>query len=543
MPKQSERTKPIRTRKAPAFLKDYETNFPIKKALQNTVKTVSSKATSSVKFKKTQGRKKSVIVPQSFFSLPKVRKVSKNDSVTNWARIVRELGIDNMETKDYIPSDLDKSGWVSVKSVNLLSKHGGRGLFAEQDIPAGTCIGVYTGEVYSSQQEFNEYLATHIGTDNSYAMSIGGRVIDAAKKGNFTRYINFSDSQDNVEFVEGIFNGHKVVKVKTTKEISKGQQLLVNYNTYDERASKLYYFLNPCDGWQSAAELYEEHSVLYQLIKTPFSSNLFKLRKNCNLYVTSMGKAILEGKIISGKEELPDAESVNLPFLKSNSTKAVLGFDVADAFTPLMLACYLGQLENVELLIGLNANIDQQQNHSGNCALFFALEGYAAASDSTTPFLKIMQLLIKKQANIFVHDRADRTFLHSAVSVLSDKDFKTIMILIKKQGHIDFAHLFDYVDEDDCDIFMSCLKDKSFVKTRILLDLFPTYFKENSSRQKKLFCNVAYKKAIEDYDEGEKAILLKLLGNKKYTVPSAFLEALAPEEENDYSDESSFSVG
>jgi hypothetical protein len=528
MPKKEPNTRAKRKTKTPAYFDDYQTELqPKRRKLKQVDNSTTIKGQGGFK------KHKSVILEQSFFS--KAKK-SKNSSMTTWRKTIETLGIDNMTVTDYIPSDIDKSGLVSVKSVNLLKKHGGRGLFAATDIAEGTCIGIYTGEVYSTISEFDEYLEANPEADNSYAMAIGGRMVDAAQKGNFTRYINFSDSRDSVEFVEGKLMGHKVVKVRATRDIKKGEQLLVNYNTYEERASKLYYFLNPGDGWQSASELYETHSAQYELLKMPFGTNLFRLKKNTNIYATSIGKAILEGNAIADKEEMPDTTSINLPFLKSNSSKGILDFDEADAFTPLMMACYLGQLENVRWLIDHGADLSQQQNHSGNCPLFFALEGYAE-TDSTASYLKIIQRLITSEANIFAHDRADKTFLHKAVSVLSTKDFKTIMTLMAKQEHIEFSDLFSYIDENDFDIFTCCLENKSFDKAKILLDMFPDYFNETSQgKESTLLLEKAFKKAIKDYDEDDNEALLKLLSNKKYKVPESFLEELTPSEDEYYSD-------
>ncbi len=513
-----------RNTKVPSRFNDYETQFKPKN--HSPIKKGSTKLASAKK-----RRIISVIDEHTFFSSSKVQR-GKSKAPYDLKKIIQTLNIDNMIEEDYIPSDLDQSGLVSVKSVNLLKKHGGRGLFANREMSSGTCIGIYTGEIYTTIKEFEEYLKTNPEADNSYAMAIGGRMIDAAKKGNFTRYINFSDSQDNVEFVEGKLNGHKVVKVITTKNISEGQQFLVNYNTYEERASKLYYFLNPGDGSQSASELCDEYAEQYQLVRMPFATELFRLKKNNNVYVTSIGKAILEDKLLSEVEEMPFLASINLPFLKANTSKSILDFDEADAFTPLMMACYLGQLGNTKWLIKFNANINQQQNHSGNCPLFFALEGYAATAASKIPYVKIIQLLISEGANIFTHDRADRIFLHKAISILSAKDFKTVMTVIRKQEDIVFNDLFTYIDENDSDILMHCLKMKSFDKAKILLDMFPEYFIENCrNKQQKLFCKKEFNNAISDYNEEDKETLLKLLGNKKYKVSSEFLDELAPNSE------------
>lgn len=468
-------------------------------------------------------------------------KESRKSSIKK--KFLSDLGIDNMKPMDYISSALDQTDLVVVGSIDLLKKQEGRGLFATKNIPAGTCIGIYTGVVFDSQKEFELYFEENSDANNAYTMDVGTKVVDAADQGNFTRYINFSDSQFNTIFVEGTHNRSKVAKVITTKDIFEGEQFLIDYNQYCEDFSQKYFFLNPEDGQNSAKEVQEIYSEHYTLMKMNIDIEAVQLKKNDHLYATSIGNVILQNGSLSQLDEMPDLATADLPFLKTNKVKVILDFDEVDNFTPLMLACYAGQLENVAWLLQHKVNVNRQQHHSGKCPLFLALEGYAnAAIDDKAIFVKIITLLINNKANILVHDRADMTFLHKAISVLSTKDFKTILTLIQKQEHIVFSDLFTYIDENDLDILLHCFKNKSFDKAKILLDLFPSYFIESSkNKEQKLFCKEEYKNAIKDYDEEDREVLLKLLSNKNYKVPSELLEELAPGVEEYYSDNNSYS--
>ena len=454
----------------------------------------------------------------SFFSFNDEKKSTSGPNKRQ--KVLETVGIDNMTSTDYVPSTLDQPQLVTVKLVDLLKKHDGHGLFAELDILAGTCIGIYTGEIYASIEEFKQYLAQNPTEDNSYAMTIGGKIVDAAKKGNFTRYINFSDSQDNVEFIEGTINGRKVVKVRTLRDISEGEQILINYNTYEERASKLYYFLNPGDGWLSSKQVYENNSDHYQLMTMTSPLDAFLLKNNNHVYASNVGKVILEDLPLSQMEKEPDEIEINLPFLKTNISRKILDFDKADAFSPLMLACYLGQAANVEWLVKRNANINQQQNHSGKCPLFFALEGYACATNGTKDFLRIIKYLITNQANVCVHDRKDNTFMHKAILELSYTDFKSVMTLIAKQKNIDFTITFSYVNDSDLDIILSCFKNSLFDKAKVLLDLNPDYFNDNfKNKQMRQYLLSHIETMLADYSDEECEQLLHLLSCKKYNVP------------------------
>jgi len=525
MPKTSKEKRGSRLKSTPSKFDDFETNLPRR----------------SLKHK----RHDTVIARQSMFAVPGIKKAKmKMGDARQLKKTLKAIGIDNMLGEHYFPSAIDKDDLVFVNPVTLLRKHEGRGLFATKDIPAGTCLGVYTGELYPSPQAFEEYLAQNPSADNSYAMAIGGNIIDAAEKGNFTRYINFSDSQDNVEFVEGKLNYTRVVKVFTTKDIQAGQQFLINYNTYNEADSKYYYFLNPSDGAQSASEMYEEYSSHYQLMTISFDMPLFNLKRNNKLYLTSVGKAILDNELLSDVVDMPDESHINLPFLKTKPGKIILNFDEADAFTPLMMACYLRQFANVKWLIEHHANIDQQQNHSSNCPLFFALEGYSEETEEKAAYVKIMNYLIVNQANVTTHDRADKTFLHKAITVLSDKDFKSIINLLKKQEHIVLSHLFTFVDENDFDVVLTCFNNKDLEKAKILLDAFPEYFMEYKGKNKnaKVFGTESFKKAIQYYSDSEKEYLLTFLSNKKYRVPATLLEDIGLLDDLSSGDEYSYSM-
>ncbi|KTD35316.1 eukaryotic huntingtin interacting protein B [Legionella moravica] len=441
--------------------------------------------------------------------------------------IMNTVGIDNMDVDEYIPSPVDLSDSFAVRVVDLLKDMGGRGLFATTDIDKGTRIGFYMGEEYASTAEFERYLNTHPDADNSYAMNIGRRIIDAARKGNFTRYINFSDSQDNVEFRETVSKGVKVVEVVAIKDIREGQQILVNYNTYNENASKIYYFLNPGDGWLSACEFYEQNKACYDLWTAPDHCEAFQFKKDDQFAINQIAAAVLANQSLRRLQEMNRYE-VDLPILKVNPSHQIVDFKESDTFTSLMMACYLGQSENVDWLIRHGANVDQQQNHSGNCPLFFALSGYSSEHASKNNYLKIMISLIKNNANLCVHDRADRTFLHKAIETLSTKDFKKVLNTIKSSSGSHFNELYDYIEDHDLDVVLYALKIKQLDKVQLLLEAHPEFFipyrsrgTSRKPRQLELFQMV-----IQDYDKDELTSLYEMLGEDGLNLPQDLLNRL-----------------
>ncbi|WP_454782484.1 Dot/Icm T4SS effector AnkI/LegAS4 [Legionella sp. WA2022007384] len=476
-----------------------------------------------VKFKSNQ------IHESSFFS-KKWKKEADNLRILK--KLIQSLGIENMSAENYIPSTVDQPELVQVMPVNLLKEFGGQGLYTQIDIPVGTCLGEYTGELYPTTTSFKKYVEETLGADWSYAMTLGYKVIDGKDKGNFTRYINFSDAQANVEFREDVINGIKCVKVITTKDIPKGKQLLVDYNCYDERASKEFFFLSPEDSWRSSQEVLDLKASAYRFYIMQTALPLLKLKEKDGLYVTKIGEAIFSGKQLPLDQKKVIQDDINLPFLKTDLKGKVLDFNQTDSFTALMLASYLGQVENVKWLVTNHANIDQQQNHSGNCALFFALSGYEASETikQQQVYMDVLCFLIESQANIFVHDREDKTFLHKAIDTLSLRDFKVLMGHIVGQKQFNPEEVLDYIDKNDQDIFVYCLANRDFEKASVLLGLCSDYFRTDyfnygSKYEEKIGKDLLIK-LINEFDQDEKGALLTLLTSPKLKLDVDFIDSL-----------------
>lgn len=431
--------------------------------------------------------------------------------------LIEQLAIDNMTMESYIPATQDLPALVEVKVVDLLRSFNGRGLYAKADIPEGTVLGIYTGEEYTTEEDFLAYLAENEGRDRSYAMTIGTRVVDAQEKGNFTRYINFSDSQANVAFIEGRDGRTKVVQVIAIKNISQGQQILVDYNCYEQRASTDFFFLNPEDSWLSAQKQFEANRQSYSFLRLDTNQEAFKLKKGEYICITAIGQCIANNQQLSQTNINNAVNEINLPFQKvARNGVTICDFNEADSFTAIMLASYLGQADNVEWLINHGANIDQQQNQSGNGALFFALEGYRDDANLRQDCLKILCLLISYRANIHIHDRADRSFIHKASLILAPEDLEILVNHIKEQDHINAQEIFSFVDHNNHDPILACLAQKDFVKARLLLSCYPNYFKVayvyNRDKNLDFFNKLSLTDIVaKSYNDSDKKQLLQLL--------------------------------
>lgn len=513
MPSQKRRQ---RKSKAPEYLADFETS-------------VNSKHS---KIKKDRTKPSTSSVPNSLLTLSMFSGINKEVILTarekgiqtrKTRRLMSGLGIDNMLASDYVSSSLDRTDLVTVKPVNLLQAFEGRGLFATQDIKEETFIGVYTGEVFDSVAVFDNYIAEHPGADDSYAMIVTGRVVDAARKGNFTRYINFSDTQANMEFVEGFIQRRKVVLVRALRDIKAGEQFLVNYNTHEERNSKAYFFLNPSDGWLSAEELHQHHKDSYSPFTIHVDLEGLGVASEDDYLLTQTGATIIDDKLLSNVIGLNLAE-IDLPQLKLNEDNQVLDFNTADVFTPLQLACYLGQADNVDFLIAHGANKDYHQNNSGQYPLSLALAGYATFPGNENAYMDILINLVLNQANIFAHDRMDRTFVHQAISILPVDQFKTLLNTIQNNRG-DIEDIFDYVDENDHDVVHYAIKCKALDILGLLLQLKPDYFATLAAESKNIDAK-AFENALEGYTSKEKQSLYKVLVQSKQRIPERVMDEL-----------------
>ena len=100
----------------------------------------------------------------------------------------------------------------------------GRGLFALLDIPAGTRVLEYRGQVITWRTAMTRH--TETGTDgHTYFFDRGdGTVIDGARGGNSARYLNHS-CQPNCEAI----NRHGRVYIYTIAPVPAGSELLLDY--------------------------------------------------------------------------------------------------------------------------------------------------------------------------------------------------------------------------------------------------------------------------------------------------------------------------
>lgn len=379
-----------------------------------------------------------------------------------------------MDPSNYIPAREDRPELVRVKPVSILGDKQ-YGLFASKPIKPGTLLGRYTGKRYS-KTTFRRHLELEKEATPNYAMETDSGIICAEEMGNFTRFANCSSSQPNTAFVALADGG---AGLKVIRPIAMEEQVLVDYNgpcdQPGENPSQL--FLNPQDGALSTAELLFEFNRHYSLEVSSKNYSPLGVCKGDSLYITRLIRYLMENRPLDTLRHFEPTE-VNLLCLKTNKTGIVkpAAQDVNnDPFTPLMLACYLGQLKNVQFLIQNGAEVNHQQNLSGKCPLFFALDGYSETINGHAIYLEIILELLRRKALISVHDSEDKTFLHKASLILQPTDLKIVLGQLAKMGAA-VKEQFELVDKHDQDIVIVCLAERKFDNLAVLLKYYPSYF-------------------------------------------------------------------
>ncbi len=386
--------------------------------------------------------------------------------------IIEQLGA-KMEPGNYLVADGDRHDLVCVRTVSVLGDQQ-YGLFAKEDIKAGTVLGIYTGTKYT-KKAFAQHMEQDEGATSHYAMEYDGVVVCAKKKGNFTRFANCSTSQPNAAFIR---LQRKFVGLKAIGKIKRGQQLLVDYNgPCDSPDSERQLFLNPEDGPLSTIELHLELHKHYTLKNSPAAYPALGVLKGAPLYTTRLLWTLMNGRSLDGMYRyIPEeVDILCLKAAKQGIVKLAARHEDDDPFTPLMLACYLGQVNNVKFLIQNGAGVNRQQNLSGKCPLFFALEGYSNTHGNGEDYLLIIQELLRAHALITAHDKDSKTFLHKASLVLEPRHLSAVLSQLAQMGAA-VKELFQYIDKNDRDIVMSCLEERCFKNVATLLKFYPAYF-------------------------------------------------------------------
>lgn len=122
------------------------------------------------------------------------------------------------------------AGYEPEISIRWIDEFLGYGIFAEREIPSGAFIGEYTGLIRKRRRRAdrkNDYCFEYTIGDWVYNPFI----IDAKEMGNFTRFINHSETP-NVESLSVFADGVMHIIFVAQKSIAQGSQLCYHYGDY-----------------------------------------------------------------------------------------------------------------------------------------------------------------------------------------------------------------------------------------------------------------------------------------------------------------------
>jgi hypothetical protein len=162
----------------------------------------------------------------------------------------KQMGQRQLWLGQYYARELEKS-FVPDVTIAWIDDRMGYGVFANRDIPAFTYIGEYLGVLrrpYFFKDRSNYYCFNYYITMNYWAQNLWAPyLIDAREEGNFTRYINHSDTP-NLDMGSAYYQGWLHIIFYTKAAITKGTQLGYDYGPiYWEKRSKpllLHRFVN-----------------------------------------------------------------------------------------------------------------------------------------------------------------------------------------------------------------------------------------------------------------------------------------------------------
>ncbi|KAF0716740.1 Aste57867_2693 [Aphanomyces stellatus] len=131
---------------------------------------------------------------------------------------------------------------VEVRPIVIPGVGTEMGLFAIQDLDAGTLLGEYTGVVHVDHGgEFDSY-----GLAYPSAYENGNMCISAKEYGNVIRCINHSFTNFNSSFTSVLHNKILRMICKTNRHVAAGNQILVNYGESYWKGAGVVPFEWPC---------------------------------------------------------------------------------------------------------------------------------------------------------------------------------------------------------------------------------------------------------------------------------------------------------
>lgn len=131
------------------------------------------------------------------------------------------------KNSEIMKSDIE-AGFEHVHDLVYVAASPGRGygLFARKELPANTCLGIYTGRV-ELQTEDVEYAWSYKSKHrDGKSMVVNGR-----HQGNYLRFVNDFADRQNCDSYDVIYEGRWYILYYTNRIVAKNEELSVSYGS------------------------------------------------------------------------------------------------------------------------------------------------------------------------------------------------------------------------------------------------------------------------------------------------------------------------
>lgn len=161
-------------------------------------------------------------VSKKDISLRKVPNDSRRTSLAEQFVRINDFGAEHGGAmKRWLYADQLRHAQIANIYISKIDERVGYGAFAGEDLYPGQMLGEYTGlaRAWKKSDGSNAYVFNYVLN----------AVIDASKRGNFSRFINHSEHGANARYMRIVLDGMEHVILLAKKQIAQNEQILFNY--------------------------------------------------------------------------------------------------------------------------------------------------------------------------------------------------------------------------------------------------------------------------------------------------------------------------
>jgi len=289
---------------------------------------------------------------------------------------------------------------LPLQAVPISILGGELGIVAKETLAPDTILGNYGGNRVKGEEAIR---------GSAYAFEVSEEddveklYIDGRQKRNFGALLNHN-FLPNVE--PELDAGQITLKVKS-EPILPGQQCFISYGPdYFPNVGFQPFYLDAFDSWQTFDEIVFANRSSYLPTSGYVSPKLQKLLRlpTQEVLLTNLSEAILANDEEKALQHVEEAHLWNYCVRRGTINRP----KEQQRFTPLMLACYLGQIKVVEALLK-KGYVNRQLLQTGDTALFFALRG------NPEHRVQICKLLLANGASYTLTNKEGLSLLNIAV--------------------------------------------------------------------------------------------------------------------------------